>query len=193
MMMQTLKSHTSEEGSTWSPDKSILWADVCMHAGFSLARANQSVGSMVSKLHREGNIHWMTGTSAPCLSIYKPLWLDSSVPDSFIPSEGFYQEGTTFWKHEVFHRQVLKDYAHRVGLIKEEQDNLQQKFIDLAKQYVSLSENERYNLSEKCFNQVDELLNEWTYKVRNEKKIKSSPFYYSYAWNRINHRAQIYN
>ncbi|MFW9785855.1 MAG: peptidase C69 [Candidatus Heimdallarchaeota archaeon] len=42
-------------------------AGICMHGNF------ESTGSQVSALRREKNsIHWFTGTTLPCISIYKP-------------------------------------------------------------------------------------------------------------------------
>ncbi|MHA1489199.1 MAG: C69 family dipeptidase [Promethearchaeota archaeon] len=42
---------------------------ICMHG-----RNNQSVGSQVSELKKDGrkSIHWFTGSTIPCLSIFKP-------------------------------------------------------------------------------------------------------------------------
>ena len=53
MMMQFLREHD---------------AGICMHGGF------ESTGSQVSHLRKEKStsIHWFTGTTLPCLSIYKP-------------------------------------------------------------------------------------------------------------------------
>jgi len=41
---------------------------ICMHGGF------ESTGSQISELRKEGNnsIHWLTGSTLPCLSSYKP-------------------------------------------------------------------------------------------------------------------------
>ncbi|MBY8986713.1 MAG: C69 family dipeptidase [Candidatus Lokiarchaeota archaeon] len=42
-------------------------AGICMHGGF------ESTGSQVSHLSKESkSVHWFTGTSLPCVSIYKP-------------------------------------------------------------------------------------------------------------------------
>ncbi|GAH00211.1 unnamed protein product, partial [marine sediment metagenome] len=53
MMMEFLREHE---------------AGLCMHGGF------ESTGSQVSHLRKEKkkSIHWFTGTTLPCLSIYKP-------------------------------------------------------------------------------------------------------------------------
>ncbi|MFX1273798.1 MAG: peptidase C69 [Promethearchaeota archaeon] len=44
-------------------------AGICMHGGF------ESTGSQVSHLRKEGeSIHWFTGSTLPCLSLFKPYF-----------------------------------------------------------------------------------------------------------------------
>lgn len=47
-------------------------ADVCMHAK-GLLRPSQTTQSMICQLSNAGNNAWMTGGSAPCMSLFKPL------------------------------------------------------------------------------------------------------------------------
>ena len=72
-------------------------AGICMHGGF------ESTGSQVSHLLKELNpIHWLTGTTLPCISIYKPYTFP-------IEGQKFYDSGpyatidsNWFWmKHTV--------------------------------------------------------------------------------------------
>ena len=42
-------------------------AGICIHGGF------ESTGSQISHLHNENySVHWLTGSTLPCMSIYKP-------------------------------------------------------------------------------------------------------------------------
>lgn len=49
----------------------------CAHASWQPTRqAGQTTGSMVSQLRAAGqSVHWLTGTSSPCLSVFKPVVL----------------------------------------------------------------------------------------------------------------------
>ena len=78
-MMAYLRDHRPDS-SNWSPASGLTNGDVCMHAGFGPGRDGQSVGSMVSRLTPDTHTHWLTGTSSPCTSIFKPVWLDSGLP-----------------------------------------------------------------------------------------------------------------
>jgi dipeptidase len=90
----------------------------CAHASYWPTRAaGQTTSSMVSRLDRRGSTHWLTGTSSPCLSVFKPVVLGAGAIDTG-PSPGpRYDRESLFWRHERLHRIVLRDYAARSAVI----------------------------------------------------------------------------
>ncbi|TFG00749.1 MAG: peptidase C69 [Promethearchaeota archaeon] len=75
MMMEFLRDHQ---------------AGICMHGGF------ESTGSQVSELRDDGkNIHWFTGTTLPCMSIYKPYIFP--IDDQYVLPPGPYTEKNSDW------------------------------------------------------------------------------------------------
>jgi secernin len=86
----------------------------CAHASWLPTRhAGQTTGSMVSRLSASGSVHWLTGTSSPCLSVFKPVVLGAgSVDTGPVPTDG-YDDESLFWRHEALHRTVLLDYEGR--------------------------------------------------------------------------------
>jgi secernin len=88
--------------------------DVCMHAGSPL-RPHQSCAAMVSRLSPRGAVHLVTGTSATCLSIFRPVGFESDVPyHALAPERG---EPELWWRHERVHRHVLFDDPSRRALV----------------------------------------------------------------------------
>jgi len=79
----------------------------CVHAG-GLAAGSESVASWVADLSAGGSIHWVTGTSAPCTGLFKPVTVDHPV-DLGPPPAGTFAPETLWWSHERLHRRVLKD------------------------------------------------------------------------------------
>jgi dipeptidase len=78
----------------------------CAHIGLPLS---QTTGSMISLLSPGLHTHWVTGTTAPCTSTFKPVWIDSGLPDLGPSSSGTYNDATLWWRHENLHRKILRD------------------------------------------------------------------------------------
>jgi hypothetical protein len=81
-----------------------------MHAGGWLV-GSQTTGGMVSELQPTGTTHWATGTSAPCLSVFRPVSVDC-------PRDVGSPTGTPgdslWWRFEQIHRSLLgADSARR--------------------------------------------------------------------------------
>lgn len=102
----------------------------CAHASWQPTRTSgQTVGSLLGRLHKEGSNHWMTGTSAPCLSVFKPIVLRGA-PVDVGPSPGSRFDGESlFWRHERLHRRILLDRAKLPPEVERERRNLEQKAL----------------------------------------------------------------
>ena len=129
-MMATLRDHgaEAEDMADWHPDRSTTRA-ICMHAGAGLRRG-QSVGSLVADLHPDRpGICWVTGTSAPCLSIFKPVLLHAGLPAHGPRPSGVADDASLWWRHEGLHRRaVLGDHAAVLRMIGTERDALEAGF-----------------------------------------------------------------
>jgi secernin len=87
----------------------------CAHASWVPMRSSdQTTGSMISILRNGGTKHFFTGTSAPCISVFKPVPLGRGrVETGPAPREEGYDEHSLFWRHERLHRAVLESYDRR--------------------------------------------------------------------------------
>ncbi len=70
-MMNILRSHTPRFDMKPYCRSSV--SSVCMHAGFLFG--DQTTGSYIASLGEPIDTYWVTGSSAPCLSLFKPLWM----------------------------------------------------------------------------------------------------------------------
>ena len=97
-------------------------SSACAHAG-GLVTSTQTTASWVADLRPgspTGGRHWVTGASAPCLSLFKPVTVDDPVghePDAAAP-ETFDAE-FLWWRHEVLHRAVVRDPSRSTGFLTE--------------------------------------------------------------------------
>ncbi len=102
-MIDALRNHGGR-----SPTKGIRMAAPCAHASWLPTRtAGQTVGSMVSRLGEDGQSHWLTGTSSPCLSVFKPVSLHGELGELGPRPAGRFDDKSLFWRHELFHRRAL--------------------------------------------------------------------------------------
>ncbi len=188
-MMPALRYHEVED-QVYSPARGILGADVCMHAGFGPARGSQSAGSMVSRLTPGGDLHFLTGTSAPCTGIFKPVWLDAGLPDLEPAPTGVYDPHSLFWKHELLHRAVLRNYRGRMAVYRDKRDALEEIFVSKAVEMHEMPLAERSAFTRSCFTQASEAETAWHEQVRKVQADKL-PWHYQQAWSGFNKSANM--
>jgi dipeptidase len=83
----------------------------CAHASFLPTRtAGQTTGSLIAHLSPAGPRAWLTGTSSPCLSVFKPVPLGTGTfLDPGPVPDGRWDDASLFWRHERLHRRVMDD------------------------------------------------------------------------------------
>jgi dipeptidase len=118
------------EHNNLPPKKGMTIQMPCAHASWQpTRRAGQTTGSMVSCLNPVKPFHWLTGTSSPCLSIFKPMVLREGVIDTgATPGKGYDAE-SLFWRHERLHRLALKDYEHFKDRIDDAKTAMEARFM----------------------------------------------------------------
>ncbi|MBN2047167.1 MAG: C69 family dipeptidase [Anaerolineaceae bacterium] len=178
------------------PSRSSLYgSDVCMHAGFGPIRLNQSTGSMVARLTPQGCTFWVTGTSTPCTSLFKPVWFDGGVPKTSSPLSGEYRDEHLWWKHERLQRLIAIDYAERIAKIQPDRDVLEKRFLTEARkletQKGERSESMRRLFTAACFEEEMTITDHWIEQVQSMGLKQPLLFYHRLFWNRLNQRAKM--
>ena len=113
----------------------------CAHASWQPTRSGgQTTGSMVSRLAAGGARHWVTGTSSPCLSVFKPVPLGGGRVDTGpAPGRGSDAE-SLFWSHERLHRAALHAYEAVRAAVEGERQALEARVADAADASVAWAE-----------------------------------------------------
>ena len=185
-LMRALRDHGPRANRAWSPAPGLNTVSVCWHAGFGPIRGSQSVGSMVSHLAPEVQTHFVTGTSAPCTSLFKPVWLGADLPDMGPAPTGTYDAAALFWRHEVLHRATLRDYATRIVLYQDERDELERRFSAGA-----LTCADRTAYTAQCFAEADQATGRWIERVRPADLLTHQSLLHSLAWRDFNRSANM--
>lgn len=189
--MQLLRSHGGALDHTYKPDHGLTGAEICMHAGFGPIRNSQTAGSMVSRLTPGSQLHWLTGTAAPCTGIFKPVWFDAGLPDlGPVPSAQYGRE-SLWWRHELLHREVLRDYRQRLPLYERERDELEASFLSGAESCADTPAAERFAYSQYCFQAAEQARQRWLQKVRAEEITHHLSIPYAVAWKGFNRQGGL--
>jgi secernin len=190
-VMAALRDHGVSEDSSWSPDQGVSDPKVCYHASFGPIRMDQSVASQVSSLSPERATHFFTGTSAPCTSIFKPVWIDAPLPDMGPAPQGVYNPETLFWRHEQLHRATLRDYTNRIKLYQGELNDLEDRFVAEALERAGRPVEERGEFVKQCFAEAGSAEAGWLERVSKAPVVKKPGRLYMRFWQGINRKAQM--
>lgn len=178
--------------SGWRADRGLLGAEVCMHAGFGPVRNSQTTGSLVSALMDGQASHWVTAAAAPCTAVFKPVWLDCSLPDMGPALTGEFNGGSLWWRHEVLHRTVLQALHPRLDRYAAERDNLEESFRVRASRLAGGSVEERTAFSKECFELAGQKLDDWIADVTAVEPERLDVLY-ALSWRNWNRAARMPN
>lgn len=146
-----------------SPDAGWRMKMPCAHASWWPTRAaGQTTGSMISCLRAgaaHSSQHWLTGTSAPCLSVFKPVSLGGELLQTGPAPGAGYDDRSLFWRHEKLHRLALRDYEQMRPLIDELSALLETRISQAAA-----------NNPQEHWNEHLSLIPEWTSIVAKEQR-----------------------
>lgn len=152
-------------GDSYQPDRHFLTNRLCVHAGNGLTRNSGTTGSLAAHLTSDTRTFWATGTSAPCTSIFKPVRLtENALPDIGPPPGETYDQASCWWRHEMLHRLVLKDYQDRIDQFKAERDHLQS---ELLRQVAGSSGQAISEITRIAFRETAAMTDKWINKVKD--------------------------
>jgi len=123
-LMVTLRSHGPDRWPRYKALNGTL-SIPCMHGG-GIAASSSSVAGWVSDLAT--GTHWMTGTSAQCLALFKPVRVDTPVDIGPAP-DGHDDGESLWWRHERMARTVMRDPDRLADLFLAERDVTEHRWL----------------------------------------------------------------
>ncbi|MFA5785644.1 MAG: C69 family dipeptidase [Actinomycetota bacterium] len=124
-LMAILRDH-GDGGPRYSWVNGALSAP-CVHAG-GIATGSQSVASWVADLTPAGVRHWVTGTSAPCTGLFKPVEVGRPLDLGPEPT-GVADPASLWWRHERLHRRALRDPERLLPLFTPDRDAIERRWL----------------------------------------------------------------
>ena len=176
-MMRILRSHNAD-----SPYPVYHWLNgamgaPCMHAG-GLATGSQTTASWVADLSPDRITYWVTGTSTPCTALFKPVQVNQPADIGPEPTDRADSQ-SLWWRHERFHRQVMKNPAKYFPLFTPERDRIESQWLQNPPG------------SKEAFKSGDRLLEKWVQEscAKAEKDVR--PLVARRYWSVRNNKAGL--
>jgi dipeptidase len=201
-MMEALRDHgpKAADDPAWNPGKGVFMDKLCVHASMGPLRPSQTTGAMVAHLLPDLPTVWLTGTSATCTGIFKPVFLGGAgLPVRGPEPTGLYDPQSLWWTHERLHRTVVRDYPGRMPLYREQRDALEASFVieadEMRARLGSIPPAERCAklaaLTASCFDRAADATSRWTKTASSAPVRKRPSILFSLAWDILNRRARF--
>ncbi len=187
-MMAILRDHgaPAERDAAWSPDQTE-GRTICMHAGEGLRRS-QSVGSMVSERIGARTVHWMTASSAPCLSIFKPLLFETGLPDQGARPADRADASSRWWRHEALHRTALDNYPTAHAAFADIRDRLEADFRARIAAAINGPVGRLRAVVQTCWDDADAAEADFRQRLRLAQPPRGA---FAQSWRRLNKAAGL--
>lgn len=160
-----------------------------MHGSFGPVRDGNTAGSLVVHLDKQHPTIFITGTASPCTSIFKPIWMDTPLPEMGPAPTDQYDDRSLFWQHERLHRATIQDYQRRISAYATQRDALENEFVQGALQIANAPAEERAQFSAGCFSQAMQMEINWYKQVQQIPAKPRGAWLYNHAWNKFNEDA----
>lgn len=188
--MAILRSHNTQYH--FEPSKGAMDC-LCLHAT-GILTPSQTTGSMVAELDALVSCPvWFTGSSAPCLSLFKPFYTDLPIPDqNYLPTPDSRTDMSYWWQWEEWHRSAILKYpaAKRImdALAGNTEDTWRKKAEILQVQKAGTAERSAFSQDSMALSL--DILHELKKHLLKEKK-KSLNWIYGRNWRKWNRMAGI--
>ncbi len=201
-MMQILRDQGPQAArdANWKPD-GVMGGSICAHASWGpIRRHGQTTGSWVAELGEGRSVHWLTASSSPDTSIFKPVFFGPGFEGATLPDfgplpGGTFDPATRWWAHEQLHRAVLKDYRPRLAAYAARRDRLEAGFIARVEAFIARggSAEEAGALSRAIWKEADEAERSWLELVQAvpvRARHQPSPLYRMH-WQKLARLAKM--
>ncbi len=148
----------------------------CVHAG-GFVTSSQSTASWVAELRADGCTHWATGTSAPCVSLFKPVAVDT--PVNYGPRAEDRVDDSLWWCHESLHRRAMRNPSELVPMFATE-------LVDTETRWLA-----QPPAPADAFEECSELLGRWERVVADVRTEDVRPPWTQRFWRVRNQRAGL--
>ncbi len=165
--------------------------NVCIHAGPQKDRWWQADGVMVTEVDANGILAWVTCTSGNCVSIFKPVFAGTELPDIGPRPTEHFDPRSLWWKHELLHRRAMADFDNLVPALRADFDPLEAEFLAQAVSVKKGTNAEKRDFSDYCFRRAMEATEAWIARLRARSDLAFADPAYATMWAKLNAEAGL--
>jgi len=115
-----------------APDRGLRAVAPCAHASWLPTRTMaQTTGSLIARLDANTSV-WATGTSSPCLSVFKPVPMGRDILSQSPRAEQRADADSLWWRQHRLHGVVIGDYPTRRAVFERDRLDLQTRAFSVA-------------------------------------------------------------
>jgi dipeptidase len=167
-LMRVLRSHGPHPWPRYRALNGTL-SMPCMHGG-GIVAASSSTAGWVADL--TSDVHWISGTSAQCLSLFKPTRVSEPVDIGPEPSR-LPESESLWWTHEQLARTVMRDPEHLASTFLGDRDENEQDWSSAPPR------------GQEAFDYHHRALGEWWDRVAQSTRARDvRPWYARRYWNK---------
>ncbi|MBU1145806.1 MAG: peptidase U34 [Firmicutes bacterium] len=176
-MMTILRSHYEKDTKSLYTKGSLK--SVCMHKSFL---GDQTTASMIVHSRPSIDTIWLTGSSTPCLSIYKPTFFGICIPPVFTSKE----KSLAYWLEREYLVRAIFSKIIDEDTYKQQLNALQLQFVKeentLFKSTPTKSELKEF--AKKCSIEEQSFVNQYLDVIN---QVKENPDFLKKPWNKLTH------
>jgi len=162
---------------------------ICMHGGFIYG--DHTTGSYVASLNDIRDTHWITGSSTPCISLFKPLWLIDK--EGFTFDEENKENAVDFWLlREKLHRMFIENKIPSIDEYISKRDELENKIVEMVEEtdLNNVDKNQLVSIMDYAIKKEEELINN-TIKSNENNPVKiNGNIYFKHYWRNQNKKLE---
>lgn len=166
---------------------------VCKHITRS-QNSLQTNSSFIAELKKEGlHTAWLTGTSNPCISIFKPFFMPgSNIFNGLVREPAKLINNSLWWQAELFNRLVSTNFNESLKTFDKEREELENSWIEKVKelQNSGAGADSLNEFSTNVFNKHIKKIMQWNYDLKkNPPASKQFSPLYNKMINQLNEEA----
>ncbi len=180
-----LRSHATDE---LAPHKGRM-DSLCLHAT-GLLTPSQTTASMVAELDPSSfSTVWLTGSSAPCLSLFKPFFTDAWQPLQSISNPSTPAPNDShWWRWEEWHRMAIRRYPAARAVWQQHVEPLESEWTEQASLAAAWDRAQRLAFTRDALERSGTLIASMKERLRNADR-SSVGWLYGLHWNRRDRQA----